>query len=442
MAIADKMIVQDVRCFQGEQRGELRPITLLIGENSTGKSTFLGSYAVLHRMLSPQFRSFGDSPDFNEAPFSMGSFRDIVRSRRGREGRINEFKLGVGIKSRRNGMPPYAITATFAERGSEPIVTSWHYGFNGDSYVELRRDQNNMTIASIPGLDAALEYPFDNSRFVLYRMLEIDDWPADTPEMQAIRKYARDLFGTTSSRRNRTKNIFRDVALPLRQSIAPVAPLRAKPKRTYDPVREVATAEGDHIPMMMMRLDRQQRKRWGPLKESLTKFGKEAGLFSDIKVRQRGKQISDPFQLQVKVLSGSHANIMDVGYGVSQSLPILVEVLNNDSANCVFLLQQPEVHLHPKGQAELASLFVEAAKSQRRFLIETHSDYIIDRMRISVRKGLLDPGDVSILYFEPKSNSVDVHQITLDANGNIENRPPGYRSFFLRETDRLLGIED
>ena len=114
--------------------------------------------------------------------------------------------------------------------------------------------------------------------------------------------------------------------------------------------------------------------------------------------------MSDPFQLQVKVRSGPHANIMDIGYGVSQSLPILIDVMTAADSNSggrsrrrptgrLFLLQQPEVHLHPRGQAQLANLFIEAHKRNgSRFLIETHSDYIVDRVRISVRKRSADQG--------------------------------------------------
>ena len=132
---------------------------------------------------------------------------------------------------------------------------------------------------------------------------------------------------------------------------------------------------------------------------------------------------------------------MDVGYGVSQSLPILVDVMA--ATERTFLLQQPEVHLHPRGQAELASLFVEAVRKRRnRFLIETHSDYVIDRVRISVRKGILKPDDVSILYFEPAGAAVTIHDLTLDADGNLRNAPAGYRDFFVKETDRLLGFAD
>ena len=191
--------------------------------------------------------------------------------------------------------------------------------------------------------------------------------------------------------------------------------------------------------MLMMRLARTDKPHWNSLHDDLARFGRESGLFSNIKVKSHGQQMSDPFQLRVKVRTGPPANLMDVGYGVSQSLPILVQAM--DAKRCTFLLQQPEVHLHPRGQADLASLFVESCRKRKnRFLIETHSDYIVDRVRISVRKGALKPEDVSILYFEPRGNAVTIHNMTLDGAGNLEGAPGGYRDFFLTEADRLLGF--
>ena len=192
--------------------------------------------------------------------------------------------------------------------------------------------------------------------------------------------------------------------------------------------------------MLMMRLDRTDKPHWTSLHDGLVRFGRESGLFSNIKVKRHGRQMSDPFQLQVKVRTGPHANIMDVGYGISQSLPILVDLMHEEQS--VFLLQQPEVHLHPRGQAALASLFIESCKKRgNRFLVETHSDYIVDRVRILVRKGELEASDVSVLYFEPKGNAVTIHNMTLDQDGNLVDTPEGYRDFFLKETDRLLGFD-
>ena len=96
-------------------------------------------------------------------------------------------------------------------------------------------------------------------------------------------------------------------------------------------------------------------------------------------------------------------NLVDVGYGVSQSLPVLTELLS-DNAPSTYLLQQPEVHLHPTAQAALGSLFCNIAAKGVQMLVETHSDYLLDRIRMDVRDGkgepTLKPEDVSILYFE------------------------------------------
>ena len=431
-----ELLLEDVRCFQGPQVGCLRPITLLVGENSTGKTTFLGCYRVLHRLLAA--RDVDDELDFNREPFLMGSFRDIVRARRGRNGGIDEFK--IGFLPRRGPVPKQVLT--FSERGSQPVVSSMCFEFGEGSYLRLRRGTGDKTVVEIPNKRVEIDYPLGRARSLL------DFRPAPgraglSPIMDYLNEAADEhegdgratrwtLLQRTSWRRHRVRRFPEPIA---------VAPLRSKPKRTYDPVRETASPDGEHFPMLMMRLDHTDKQHWSSLYDELVDFGSRSGLFSDIKVKRHGRQMSDPFELQVKVRSGAHSNIMDVGYGVSQSLPILVDVM--DAKSRVFLLQQPEVHLHPRGQAELASLFIESSTRRRnRFLIETHSDYIIDRVRISVRQGLLKATDVSILYFEPQGSMVNIHNMTLDRDGNLLDAPVGYRDFFLQETDRLLGFAD
>ena len=436
------LILRDVRCFQGEQRGGLRPVTLLVGENSTGKTTFLGCYGVLHRMFSRLY--FDPGPDFNEEPFPMGSFRDVVRSRRGPGGRIDEFRLGLEVESARGDMPPYSLLVTFQEKGSQPVVSSLRFDFRSDSFLELQPAPGGGTAFRIPSRTVEAPIPFGQAMFTMDFLTELTRRERILGELSGLQPVADYLGGlfrrpeATDGRRRRATHFW----LPHLPKLVPVAPLRSKPRRTYDPVRETASPEGEHVPMRMMRLSRTEKGGWTSLHDDLVDFGRGSGLFSDIKVKRHGRQMSDPFQLQVKVRSGPHANIMDVGYGVSQSLPILVDVMA--ATGRTFLLQQPEVHLHPRGQAELASLFVEAAAGKRgnRFLIETHSDYIIDRVRISVRKRILKPDDVSILYFEPAGAAVTIHALTLDADGNLRNAPAGYRDFFLKETDRLLGFAD
>ena len=380
----------------------------------------------------------------------MGSFRDIVRSRRGRAGRIAKFALGLNIVPEKTSrMLPYFIKVTFSEKGSQPIISSVHYQFDSESYLTIERaDYPNKVNFVTPNSEALFDFRLDDhwplylSYYVADRARMFSDSP---PAEQRVIKYISDILfpigGILHDYEEDNEMPKFNIASQNFPRLIPVAPLRSKPKRTYDPVRETESPEGAHIPMLMMRLDRTDKRGWNTLHDDLTDFGNVSGLFSDILVKRHGKQMSDPFQLQVKVRSGSRANIMDVGYGVSQSLPILVDVRSN--RNCTFLMQQPEVHLHPRSQAELAGLFVESFKKKdNRFLIETHSDYIVDRVRILVKNGMIKSEDVSILYFAPKGNAASIHSISLEDEGNLQNVPRGYRDFFVKESDKLLGFAD
>ena len=190
------------------------------------------------------------------------------------------------------------------------------------------------------------------------------------------------------------------------------------------------------------------RQGWESLKEQLEDFGNESGLFGEISIKRLGKRASEPFQVQVrkfgygpKRLVGPWRNLIDVGYGVSQALPVITELLRPDAPS-MFLLQQPEVHLHPSAQAALGSLFCRIAGPKRQLVVETHSDYLMDRVRMDVRDGESDltPDDVSILYFEREDLDVKIHSLRIDEEGNILDAPDGYRSFFMEETSRDLGF--
>ena len=138
---------------------------------------------------------------------------------------------------------------------------------------------------------------------------------------------------------------------------------------------------------------------------------------------------------------GPLRNLIDVGYGVSQVLPIITELFRDD-ATPMFLLQQPEVHLHPSAQAALGSLFCEIAGKQRQLVVETHSDHLLDRVRMDVRdaKTKLTPEEVSILFFERGNLDVRIHSLRLDGEGNVLGAPASYRRFFMEETRRSLRL--
>lgn len=167
------------------------------------------------------------------------------------------------------------------------------------------------------------------------------------------------------------------------------------------------------------------------------------GLFDKIDVDSLLEGAAGPFQIQIRRYGPEKnlttRNLIDVGYGVSQVLPLLTELLH-DAAPSLCLLQQPEVHLHPSAQAALGTVFAEICSDNHQLIVETHSDYLINRVRMDIRdnKSMIDENDVVILYFETVGDSVTIHSIRLDKMGNILGAPPSYRSFFLAEIDREI----
>ena len=426
--------MEEVRCFGERQTLEIRPLTFLVGENSTGKTTALACFHVLADYLQ------GEGVDFNSDPYSMGIFKDIVRNSRPKE---KAFKLGFTAD-------PIEWIIEFSEKkgGIEPAISSLNlklsdgeinFKMGGDTLGKPARlvffdeKDNYYEINCAPDfLDMFPSYS-------LFRFLHFESnhfLEGSTEGKTALANYVETLQNSQKGQYN-----LWDMGYHL--SVFSTSPIRSRPKRTYDLTREFNDPEGSDIPMLLMRINANQQKRWEALKIQLVEFGKSSGLFENIEVKNFGRALGGPFQLRFKV-RGPNANIIDTGYGVSQILPILVHILNSDIDEMTyFLLQQPEVHLHPRAQAELSSLFVKLAnQSNRAFIVETHSDYMIDRARIEIRKGNICPKDVSLIYFEPKGNIVKVHNIGFDKEANLTNVPPHYRDFFLKESKRLMGFED
>ena len=193
--------------------------------------------------------------------------------------------------------------------------------------------------------------------------------------------------------------------------------------------------------MLLAKMKYADKDRWTETKQTLDKFGRDSGLFDKLTLKTLGHTDSDSFQILLKI-AGPNTNLIDVGYGVSQVLPIVVDLIAGVN-NRFYLLQQPEIHLHPSAQAELGTFLTRFAHdTDNKVIIETHSDHLIDRIRMEVRDRDIgiSHDDISILYFERDNLEVVIHELRLDENGNITNAPRSYRTFFLSEEKRLFGI--
>ncbi len=445
----DSITLQNYRCFGSEkQTARLAPLTLLVGPNSTGKTSFL---ALIRALWDVAFREV--VPDFREEPFDLGSWGDIVYQPGGRSKPAERFE--AGFKS--------AHDALRRQRGVFLFSSTFANYVEGTFPTKRRFSDGNVTVkidSSLIDSDAKVRYrikqgewkeiPAAANRFfndgsllrinsIYYRGRDIDN--EDSALLNELYRRVRLYGGGTGG----NPIIGRNRRPPKQARPFAGAPVRSRPRRTYDPMLLSSDAEGDYIPSYLAGLYRRDADAWQLLKSRLEGFGRASGLFDEISVRSFGKPDGDPFQIQArkwgKRRKGSWRNLIDVGYGVSQTLPTLVELLRAD-ASAMFLLQQPEVHLHPQAQAALGTLFCQTANNRRQLIIETHSDYIIDRVRMDVRDGTtgLKPEDVSILYFEPGDLSVKIHSIRLDEMGNVLDAPPGYRQFFTDEMMRSIGL--
>ena len=446
-----KLTLKDVRCFAGEQHFNIRPLTFLIGENSTGKTTVMSCFSAIYSFISHRGYSHPHAdPDFNfnKNPYFMGSFVDIVNRSKAEKAKetVKNFEISIS----RNNDIKYNVCFREKEGGSEPVVNQASIDFKDILFsyeedkkrnfcVKAKKKGTNAEIFDNKGKGSGSDHTFflymGDPFFFSYLDVGSNNQRHNIEELKELEKLRE-------SWRSHTRELLAD-------EIFNMAPVRSKPQRTYNPIKEASIPEGAEIPVRLRDLSAQD-KTWPAIRKKLTAFGKASGLFSDIEVRQFGQTKGDPFQLQFQI-RGIKSNIIDAGYGLSQILPLLARLFDSriqrdrfsTKSGTRFLLQQPEVHLHPAAQAELASLFVQsAAKANNSFLIETHSDFILDRTRIEVRKGEIAPDQVSIIYFEPVQDRVKAHNLSLDKQGNLIGAPEGYRKFFIKETDRLLGFED
>ena len=123
--------------------------------------------------------------------------------------------------------------------------------------------------------------------------------------------------------------------------------------------------------------------------------------------------------------TGVAASILDVGFGISQLLPIIVQsLLAKDQTLCI---EQPEIHLHPKLQAELGSLLAESIQAplNNRFIVETHSEHLMMRIQRLIREKKLRSEDVSVVYVERTTEASKCIPLRLDSEGNFLDPWPG-----------------
>jgi len=126
-----------------------------------------------------------------------------------------------------------------------------------------------------------------------------------------------------------------------------------------------------------------------------------------------------------------------VGYGISQITPIVTQALS--SRNGMLLIEQPEVHIHPRLQAAVGDLLIHSVRELgNQVLVETHSEHLVLRLLRRIREGVIDPDDVAILYVDQLADgAAHVRQLDVDSSGELVEGWPG--GFFDERLEEVLG---
>lgn len=403
-------------------------VTFLVGENSSGKSSIIKAIHILSDY------SLWMNGYFVNDNLGFDRFDDILAANHTR----HYFSLGVFEKETRsldifsfdnkNGSPhlfreiiynnEILLCVNFNEKDQINIAykKSFNLDFTKDSFIKdlldlfekkLSKDFTTKNIKQIPG-----EMPL---AFVKSLIRE------ECKEISKVFEEERFLLTTKS----------RDVTY--------VDPIRAKPQPLYFGSQKKYTTDGFHVPYLLKSLIEKK----SPIIKLLQEFGKNSGLFDDIEsfiYEGKGRDNSlSPFEILIKKGEKSF-KISSVGYGVSQILPILVDLLVFDKE--IIMIQQPEVHLHPKAQAAFGDFLYQITlnNKKRRFIIETHSDYLIDRFRYACNKAE-DKISSEILFTKNDGFNNAIQTIPINLDGKYADVDMAdYRDFFLTESFKLMEI--
>jgi hypothetical protein len=215
-------------------------------------------------------------------------------------------------------------------------------------------------------------------------------------------------------------------------ALFPLGPFRTAPERWYiftgTCPRDVGY-RGHLLPDLLFRR--------GELVDNANRWLERLDIGYQISIRPLGPEANDLFEVRL-VDTRRHPPIdvalPDVGFGISQFLPFLVQSLAaNDQ---IISIEQPEVHIHPRLQADLGDLLAECIREprQNQFIIETHSEHLALRLQRLVRLKTLMPRDISVVYVSRGPNGATVQPLRLDEEGDfIDDFPGGFFPERLRE---------
>lgn len=427
--LIQNLSLKNFKCFE-EVDVEFAPITLLTGANSSGKSSLI--YSLLAVLQTEQF-PFYLSPHGKYV--NLGGFEEMVKdfdsqgtmeiSIKGNP-KTHQFALvlNTSLESLKNQEYSFITQWDKDVLGAKPSLKSCNIQLKNYSFIlnSQKRLNLNIDVQIFPGL------PFKNQLETLFNTKEVEVIKKDNAffETETLKVNNGEIPKNDTSSILLKEILFQKpkyVKATIDTNFNYIGSFRQPPERTYyqkaKAQSKVDTDGAGYIDQIIEWEETDPEKL-----AELAKIMSELELFKEIK---SNKFKGGRFELAVKTQANSElAALTDVGFGISQFLPIIVADLQLDDNSCL-ALSQPEIHLHPKIQALFGNFLANQIKrTQKQYIVETHSEYLLNRIRLLLVKGELKPEDVRVYYFENDGIKTTTHKVEFATDGQIKGAPQGF----------------
>lgn len=441
--LTDFKLFKNMKC-------DFNEITLLTGANSSGKSTVINALASIF-----QSDEVGYPFNFqaNGKYIQLGGFKDIIRA-----GSDSE-KFGLGITFDNCDSEKYEIDAkyryaakdhkiildevllnhkasqTFLKWKSAEIGYIFKREIN-DKYIELEKKLGDAALRLVMESLKQKKSDLNHEKIISDIKIEVQNIKNNVNKEIKIGKSDQDISSFMQSDMSFQlgfKPIHNEFK-KLKNKLSYSGPIRPQPSRQYSLTNNIVgyDCSGINSIQILNNWRSNDIEKFLRVKSNISNLG----LASDLEVSVIKDDLAE---IKIKRFKNSPSvNISDMGFGISQVLPVLIGVEFSEK-NSTILVNQPEVHLHPSSQANLANFFGnEYKENNKKFIIETHSEYLINRFRKMVVTKEFDFNKISILYFEATDNDSKLYNITIDKSGRLVNAPDSFFETYFVDNNELI----
>jgi hypothetical protein len=462
----DTLRFQNFKSWRDTGDIRIAPITGFFGTNSSGKSSILQFLLMLKQTVESndqqQVLNFGSDRTYVD----LGTSYDILHQPIEQQPQVIEFAIGWHL-SKTEANPTLPTRAVIMESGGRikviPITASYDNpyampmigdpitGFKFEAAIAFSLDEikpqqfsyhyQAMDYWSQVGMSLMSNAPARSYQLIQSGVPAQITQKRDQHELHAPTKF----YGFPGEARLhfQSGDFLQTLSLSLEQvfrQIYYLGPLRDFPKRSYTWSGEKPQDVGRRGELTISALLAAQKREMG-IEAKIARWLKKLGLVHDFIVRPIAPHRRD---YEVRLVSRPNAKpvlITDVGFGVSQILPVLVLCYYAPPGSTV-ILEQPEIHLHPSVQAGLADVFVEVARERNlQIIVESHSEHLLRRLQRRIAEAELITHEETALYFcdMDDTGASQLTPLALDEFGNINNWPVG---FFGDEMGDLVAMSE